>query len=526
MNKDPRDIESKPEPGETLVGDEEFRDLVRLRARALLDLTDYLSLNHPSRVIFARTLLGNLMFQSAQLVELLDEYGARQNSFWCRFRALASSTRLFARVSYALTHLRHALPGYRLEPVDGDLAGATLGQLFFVNGVLEDVAESLLKEAKQVGVLGEVQPPSSIDFSEHLPRGRLAYDRDQRYVDSAAAIVTQLATDFLNLAAEAELLHTSAKVAPENYATCIPDPISEERLRRLTFRFHNLQSLYDTHVAGTMVETLDTDLPILRGLATTIFHLLEIATDLVHYYERHLSPHTGDSVFRLRPVVGEDDMLESLFGYAIYYASAHLSGGERLCQGMLKRYAELGRIEVPVPNYRGFHVRPSNLVARIARHYGSELLMDLDGETYDASSPLELFRANEKINARKRRWLALEIANLPRLRHRIETDETGSVVFEVVRRLAEQGKVVLYQQPLQLSGECESRNASVLAFILTEIGQLQATGQLDIRTDLTVAFMGDKRVLADVDLLARHGYGEDRFGNNTVLPKALAYLRA
>lgn len=525
MSKDPEDIGSGGQSVETIVRDEEFRALVRVRARTLLDLTDYLSLNHPSRVIFTRTLLGHLMYQSSQLVELLDEYGARQNSVWCRFRALASTVRLFARVSYALAHLRHALPTYRLLPVDGDFAAATVSQLFFMDGVVEDAAADLQEEAKVVGVLGDVQAPTSIDFTEQLPRGRLANNRDERHVDSAAAIVTQMATDFLNLAAEAELLHTSAKVAPEDYAACIPDPISEERLRRLTFRFHNLQSLYDTHVAGTMVETLDTDLPILRGHASVIFHLLEIATDLVHYYERHLSPHTGDAVFRLRPVVGVDATLESLFGYAIYYASNYLSAGERLCQQMLKRYAEQGRIEVPVPNYRGFHVRPSNLVARIARHYGSELYMDLDGETYDASSPLELFRANEKINARKRRWLALEIANLPHMRHRIEADATGSVVLEVVRRLAEQGKVVLYQQPLQLSAELGQQNASVLACILTEIGQLQATGQLDIRTDLTVAFSGDTRVLADVGLLARHGYGEDSFGNNTALPKALAYLR-
>ena len=43
--------------------------------------------------------------------------------------------------------------------------------------------------------------------------------------------------------------------------------------------------------------------------------------------------------------------------------------------------------------------------------------------------------------------------------------------------------------------------------------------------DLTVTFIGDKRVLADVDALARHGYGEDAFGNNVLLPRELSYLR-
>ena len=58
-----------------------------------------------------------------------------------------------------------------------------------------------------------------------------------------------------------------------------------------------------------------------------------------------------------------------------------------------------------------------------------------------------------------------------------------------------------------------------------QIAGLQATGQIDIRTDLTVTFIGDKRVLADVDALARHGYGEDAFGNNVLLPRELSYLR-
>ena len=46
-----------------------------------------------------------------------------------------------------------------------------------------------------------------------------------------------------------------------------------------------------------------------------------------------------------------------------------------------------------------------------------------------------------------------------------------------------------------------------------------------IKTDLSIAFTGDKRVLSDLKLLAKSGYGEDRFGNNITLPKELAYLR-
>ncbi|MEJ2704569.1 MAG: hypothetical protein P8Z79_19215 [Sedimentisphaerales bacterium] len=38
-------------------------------------------------------------------------------------------------------------------------------------------------------------------------------------------------------------------------------------------------------------------------------------------------------------------------------------------------------------------------------------------------------------------------------------------------------------------------------------------------------FIGDKRVLFDIKLLAESGYGEDNFGNNIPLPEKLSYLR-
>ena len=52
-----------------------------------------------------------------------------------------------------------------------------------------------------------------------------------------------------------------------------------------------------------------------------------------------------------------------------------------------------------------------------------------------------------------------------------------------------------------------------------------ANSKLDVHSDLTVVFKGDSRVLSDLKILAENGYGEDKFGNNIVLPAALRYLR-
>ena len=93
-----------------------------------------------------------------------------------------------------------------------------------------------------------------------------------------------LSTAFLNLAAESEQVHAVVKARPEEYPSYVAGSINEESLRSLQLRFHNLQSLYDTKVSGTQVEELDTDLPVLRGHISVVFHLLRTATLFVHYF--------------------------------------------------------------------------------------------------------------------------------------------------------------------------------------------------------------------------------------------------
>ncbi|MFO1434251.1 MAG: hypothetical protein U1F76_29905 [Candidatus Competibacteraceae bacterium] len=512
-------------PAVGLIDEEVFRNLIARRARPLFRMINYLLKHKPFTTVLTRPLLGDLLSQSAQLEELLDAYGARNNRYWCRFRAFTAAIKLFASVSYKLLHIQYVLPSYRLLKIDRDFVVATRQAIAFTGSVLEAAALRLLAQAVRMGVTVPVAELQAIDYSEQLPEGHLAHDRHERQVDNAAAIVTHLATAFLNLAAESELLHTVEQSRPEDYAARFPDPVSEENLRYLKHRFHNLQSLYDTYVSETVVEHLDSDLPVLRGHVSIIYHLLEIATDLAHYYERHANLQTGDSALHRQPVVDPEALLLTLMGYAVTYSSLFLSCGQRLCQGMLKRYAEVGVIEVPVPHYRGFHVRPATLVAKIVQHYGSEVRMELDGALYDAGLPLDLFRANEKINARKRRWLAAEIAQSPLLKQAVSKDRIEAAVRNIILKLAEQGKLVIYEQPLQLLPELAEQESGLLEQATAEIARLQATGQIDISSGLTISFIGDKRVLADIALLAKHGYGEDSFGNNIALPKELAYLR-
>jgi hypothetical protein len=507
------------------ITDRDFHELMTRRAQTLLGLVQYMSQCESSNRTLIRPLVGQLLSQSTQLEELLDAYDARSNCRWCGLRSLTAAIKLFSDVSYELLHIRNVLPAYRLLPIERDFAKATQETLRFTGDVLLRTAEQTLAKAAELGLSVPSGSCRESAYSEELPTGRLPHDCAIRSVENVSETVTLLATAFLNLAVESRDVRAASGAKPDEYASYVPDSISEKDLRSLELRFHNLQSLYDTHVSGTEAEDLDSDLAVLRGHVSVVFHLLRTATLFTHYYERHLSKQPCQSPQRQVLPVDPKKLLAVLMTYSVTYISLYIDSAEHLCHRMLRRYAEIDRVEVPVPRYRGFHVRPSTLVSKLVLHYGSEVQMHLDEETYNAATPLELFRANEKINARKRRWLAEEVVRLKLVEQDKDCKNVQTVVHTVVLALAQRGKLILYEQPLQLPDEPAQEQGTLLEKVTDQMAELLALGKIDIDTDLTATFVGDKRVLADIKLLAEGGYGEDNFGNNVPLPEKLTYLR-
>jgi hypothetical protein len=510
----------------TIVTEEVFRKLIARRARTLLGIVKHISQCRSGTEIMIRPLMGDLLSQSTQLEELLDAYGAGSCCPWCGFRSLTATLKHFSDVSYELLHILHSLPAYRLLHIEQDFVKATQGALEFTTKVLRRTADQMLIKADQLELTvpsGQLREKS---HTEELPAGQLPAHCKTRTIETVAETVTLLTTAFLNLAAESADVRTASRAKPQEYASYIRNSVSEEKLRNLELRFHNLQSLYDTYVSGTEAAQLDPDLPVLRGHISVVFHLLRTSVLFVHHYERHVNKQPCDSSYRQEPLVEAEELLDVLMTYAVTHISLYINCAENLCHEMLKRYAEVGWIEVPVPPYRGFHVRPSTLISKLVRHYGSEVQMELDGNVYDASSPLELFRANEKINAQKRRWLAAETVRLSFIQElNGQGNDINDIVRDIVLRLAGSSKLILYEQPLQLPDLLADQEGTLLEKVVDMMAQLLATGKIDAESNLDAKFIGDKRVLFDIRLLAESGYGEDNFGNNIPLPEKLSYLR-
>jgi len=509
----------------SLVNEQDFHRLVEKRADMLLALANYLSSCENPRAILTRPLLGEFLSQSMQFEELLDTYDAGKNCLWCNLRSLTATIKLFADASYELMHIQHRVSSYRLMPVERDFVAATEEALAYAGGILAQTCREMLNRATERNVKTRQKPEIADAYEEYQLPGRLAHNCGARQVDTVAGTVALLATAFLNLASESEDVRAASRARPEEYAMRASGALSEERLRSLEFQFHNLQSQYDTYVSGTKAEHADTDLPVLRGHVSVVFHLLRIGTLFAHYYERHMNkqhcahpPHTAS-------LVEAGPLLSVLMNYSVTYIDLYIGRAVSLCQDMLKRYAEVGRIDVSIPKYRGFHVRPSTLISKLVLHYGSKVQMLLGEEVYDASSSLDLFRANEKINAQKRRWLAREIVRLDLVPEHSDSEDPLAIVRAVVLALAEKSKLVMYEQPLELPERICGSEGTLLERVISEAGRLLAMGKIDISIDMTAQFVGDKRVLADIQILADHGYGEDSFGNNVPLPRQLAYLR-
>jgi len=499
-------------------------ELISKRGFRLLAIADFLSHHENDPELFTRPILGELMSQAIQLEELLDSYGARNNRKWYAFRALMATIKLFSDVSYEILHIQHAMDSYRLLPIKEDFSGGLQKMLDFTESILYRALSKLLSESKKLGLEYGNKHIDKNKYKEELPQGRLAHDFVTFKAASTAETVVMLSTAFLNLADESELIHLARKTDLDECIEYVPDSIREEYFRQYELKYHNLQSLYDTHVSESQAENLDTDLPVLRGHISLVFHLLRIATCLAHYYERHLCSHTDETLLRLDTIVNPRELLQMLVNHTLTYTSSHLSSAQRLCQEMLKRYSEQDEIEVFAPVYRGFHVRPSTLISKIVLHYGCQIELKLDDESYNASRPLEIFRMNEKINAIKRTWIKNEIASM-QLCDKSTQENISSYISHLIFQLAEQEKIIVYEHPLEIPKDFIGEDETLFKQVSDTLAHLQATGKIDIKMNIKVKVIGDKRVLGDIKILVENGYGEDCFGNNITLPKQLTYLR-
>ena len=501
-----------------------------LRSYIQSDLVDFISLSSAMAGIsekdVKRQMIGRFFLEASKCEEMLDAFGAQRNRYWSPVRIAVAVAKAFSQVIYNLFHLYFSADGYNLMKVEGNFKEATQESLFTLIKAFSNFSRSFMKIAESMELAGNLHSLEYYNFHEVTVNGKLQANLKRKTPGEPKEIALNLATSLLNTAEEGSWLDIYRKIEPEDYYTCIPDIISETKLRYLADNFHSLQSLYDTYLSNSDIAEEDKKLPVLRGQITVVYHLLDTAVTLVHFYERHALVNWDK---KLDSPISNQKLLEIIIGYFVSFANKYLVETQKLCRDILKSYAVMGEITVPIPSYRGFHVRPSTLIAKIIIHYGSEVQMILGDSVYNAALPLELFRANEELNRRKRNAVASYIINNELIREnmgrQLDEEEMKDILRDVFLDLLENQKIMIYDSDFSFSDITPYETESLPEFIKRTIALYLAMGKIDIISNDTVKFRGDKRVLEDIKILAENGYGEDKFGNNIVLPKELSYLK-
>lgn len=469
--------------------------------------------------------LGQSKSAASRLEEILDHYNAKNNAVWRPFRDNVATMKRIAEVAYITLHLKSAAPKYKLISGIDTFMSDTETVLNKLAKALCVTFSKLSVSAEEIGLVKQSAKDSRICRFCSYPEGLLEANLKKNSVNNPEHVIVNLATSYLNIASESVILKKIKNFNCDDYKAVVPEIVNENTIRILESKFHNLQSLYDTYVSNTDIENTDKDLRLIRGHASIVYHLLEASTCIIHYYERHMMHVPETSQAEIDLPISTINIIDILINYYLNYAEQFLTAGKNLCREVIGRYAEEGTIEVNVPLYRGFHVRPSTLVAKIIQHYGSEVYIIMGNSKFNASSPMNLFRVNEEINAVKRRNLAVIISSLKSIADAECTADFEKGLKEIFHELLDENKIINYSPEFALPELKSIAEESLGEFANRAIAMLLAQGKIDLKTDLSVTFQGDKRVLADLEILAGCGYGEDRYGNNVVLPEELSYIR-
>ena len=509
----------------------DFLSIVSIQMADFLKIIPFMNGEGRGPAVFSARLIEYVNSQAKLAEVLLDSCGAKQNQAWFFLRELVATIGALSKVLYQLRYIEVRITSF-------DLLQRETQAFQDSTGKIRETFERLLHrsfaqcedEARKLGIAIPSAGIRAADFPLFKSPGRLnsdLQDEDARKKDEA---IIKIATAYLEISEEYTQLGFDRFFSPQEIAGMVPEHVNEERLRTFEARVHNLQAVYDTHIQYTDMEERDARLQKLRGCISMALHLLEIATELVHFHERHeLNSRQPAIIKRLQDLLGINHLLDVMGNYALFFCTKFLQTGKLLSEEAVMDYAQITSVRVPIPIYRGFHVRPSTYISKIVRHYGADVSMRLGEEVYDAESAFDLFRANEEINMEKRRLIAKKLSGLPGISG-IPADELNPFLKRQIHELEAARWLVIHQEILPedleipIVGKDDLSAEDVRGAMNEAISRVLAIGKIDIIMMISVTFIGDRRPLRDIEILAQAGYGEDAAGNNIPLPAELSYL--
>jgi phosphotransferase system HPr (HPr) family protein len=328
--------------------------------------------------------------QRAHALEtFLDDFGARQNRTFVTLGELVACVRGLTSVIESALHLHSRLPRYQVlidrAALTADLERASS----VVGGALLAILQRYREEAQRWRCdpgPADVQRDGELDQRRLLPRN----------LDEADSIeeqqhIAEIGARFLKVLDTSRSLDLGFVRPVEALPEFVATHASEERCRWYESTVHSIQSSYDTYVLHTALERDHPWLQSLRGHASVALHLLEMATGLVHFYERHENDIRHEAARNaISEVVSKRAILDVAVNISLRHAYLYVEGASATANRILNTFVRQAMVSLPMPAGVTLHARPLALIVQVARHYGTPLEISFDGERCSAGSLMSL----------------------------------------------------------------------------------------------------------------------------------------
>lgn len=388
----------------TLSCDISFREKAKLFSfeylKCLMSVTEVES----EAYLFTKKLYSKLITASHLLEDFLDFHGAKNNREWVFYRELTAAVRHLSLAGYSQKHIYNRIGFYEFEKKHETFALESRDTLLMIQGSLQLAAPVILQEAAKLGIeipaMGyEPGYFPGIATGEQLEHN---IDDQENRQQQQQKNLTIIASDFLALVDKFEQFAFYERYPSTRIREIVPEKINEVEIRRFEMLLHNLQSSFDSYVIHGGFFHGNRKLKQLRSHFSIVFHILQVMGRLLHFYERHLHDVEYKDVYKsvseaLTELIDPDVLLDRAVNYCLFYAWQFLSSGKRLASEVLNENIDRGSITVGIPQERGFHSRPSLLVAKIVQYYGGEVELLVGADRFDASSVLDIQWAGGKI---------------------------------------------------------------------------------------------------------------------------------
>ncbi len=359
--------------------------------------------------IFTKKLYSTLINSSHILEDFLDFHGAKKNKEWVFYRELCATVRHLSLACYSQRHVLNRFKFYKFEEDSyHDLfKQESIDTLKIIQDSIKYAAPVIIREAKRLGIKIPGKGYKLSFFPGISSTQQLNHNIDDfNAKDQQKQNLTRIASEFLEVVKDFEQFAFYERHDLKKARELIPEVVNEVTIRRYEMLVHNIQSSFDSYVVNTKYSDENIKLDQLRSHFSVVLHILTVFGRLLHFYERHLYDIGFKDVYKrisesLSDLIDPDVLLDRSVNYCLFYVWKFLASGKEVASDILNENMETASIEVGIPKDRGFHSRPSLLVAKIVQHYGGEVKMHINQDVFDASSVLDIQWAGGKINKEK-----------------------------------------------------------------------------------------------------------------------------